>query len=63
MAVCERIRAQSFFRDHREIQFAVVCDVTRYDDDDLDDDDNDDDDDFNDEDDDESAAIGRYSCL
>merc|ERR550517_140768 len=29
VAVCERIRAQSFFRDHREIQFAVVCDVTR----------------------------------
>ena len=29
MAVCERIRAQSFFRGHREIQFAVVCDVTR----------------------------------
>ena len=29
VAVCERIRAQSFFRGHREIQFAVVCDVTR----------------------------------
>ena len=30
VAVCERIRAQSFFRGHREIQFAVVCDVTRF---------------------------------
>ena len=29
IAVCEKIRAQSFFLGHREIQFAVVCDVTR----------------------------------
>ena len=62
MAVCERIRAQSFFRDHREIQFAVVCDVTRYDDDD-DNDDDDNDNDFDDEDDDDSMAIWRYSFL
>ena len=57
VAVCERIRAQSFFRDHREIQFAVVCDVTRY----YDNDDNDDYDNEDHDDDDDSAAIGKYS--
>merc|ERR1711892_276966 len=29
MAVCEMIRKQQFFQDHREILFAVVCDATK----------------------------------
>ena len=29
IAVCDKIRKQQFFQDHREILFAVVCDATK----------------------------------